>query len=77
MHDDQGQSSNTLDVLEDMRPLTSMSGQVATPEQQTDLLGIGKLDVKGLSQINFFVLKDPSAVVPREEEGQTPYLCLN
>ena len=30
------QSSNTLDALE-VRPLTSMSGQVATPEQQIDL----------------------------------------
>ena len=28
------QSSNTLDVFDQVRPLTSMSGQVATQEQQ-------------------------------------------
>ena len=33
------QSSNTLDVLNEVRPLISMSGQVATLEQQIDLLG--------------------------------------
>ena len=33
------ESSNTLDVLEEVRPLTSMSDLVATPEQQIDLLG--------------------------------------
>ena len=37
------QSSNTLDVLDEVIPLTSLSGQVATPEQKIDLLGFWKV----------------------------------
>ena len=35
-------SSNCLDVVGEVRPLKSISGQVATPEQQIDRLGLGK-----------------------------------
>ena len=62
------QSSNTLDVLDEARPLTSMSGQVATPEQQIDLLGFWDMGHERFeNHIKFYVLKDPSAVVPRRK----------
>ena len=62
------QSSNTLDVLEEVRPLTSMSGEVATPEQQIDLLGFWRVGHERFeNQIKLFVLKDPSAVAPRRK----------
>ena len=61
------QSSNTLDALE-VRPLTSMSGQVATHEQQIDLLGFWEVGHERFeNQVKFYVLKDPSAVVPRRK----------
>ena len=45
-----------------------MSGQVATPEQQIDLLGFWRVGHEGFeNQIKFFVLKDPSAVAPRRK----------
>ena len=37
------QCSNTLDVLDEVRPLASISGQLATPEQQIDLLGFWEM----------------------------------
>ena len=49
MHDDyKMQSSNTLDVVDEVRPLTSTSSQVATPEFKKKLicLGFGKLGMK-------------------------------
>ena len=62
------QSSNTLDILDEVRPLTSMSGQVATPEQQIDLLGFWDMGHERFeNHIKFYVLKDPSAVVPRRK----------
>ena len=50
------------------RCLKSISGQVATPEQQVDLLGfweIGK--TRHENQIKFFVLRDPSTPAPRRK----------
>ena len=50
------------------RCLKSISGQVATPEQQVDLLGfweIGKTRLE--NQIKFFVLRDPSTPAPRRK----------
>ena len=41
----------------------SISGQVATPEQQIDLLGFW--DERFQNQIKFYILKDPTAIVPR------------
>ena len=63
------QSSNTLDVdLNESRPLTSMSGQVATLEQQIDLLGFWEVGRERFrNHVKFYVLKDPSAVVPRRK----------
>ena len=62
------QSSNTLDVLDEVRPLTSMSGQVATPEQQIDLLGFWEVGHERFEDhIKFYVLKDLSAMVPRRK----------
>ena len=50
------QSSNTLDVLDEVRPLTSMSGQAATPEQQIDLLGFWEVGHERFEDsINFFL----------------------
>ena len=61
------QSSNTPDALE-VRPLTSMSGQVATPEQQIDLVGFWEVGHERFkNQVKFYVRKDPSAVVPRRK----------
>ena len=45
------QSLNTIDALE-VRPLTSMSGQVATPEQQIDLLGFWEVGHE--NQVKFY-----------------------
>ena len=64
------QSSNTLDVLE-VRPLTSMSGQVATPEQQIDLLGFWEV---GHERFEDSIIR--SIFCSSKEEGQTAYLCL-
>ena len=62
------QSSNTLNLIDEVRPLTSMSGQVATPKQQIDLLGFWDMGHKRFeNHIKFYVLKDPSAVVPRRK----------
>ena len=62
------QSSNTLDVFDQVRPLTSMSGQVATQEQQIDLLGFWKVGhERFVNSIKFFILKEPSASVPRRK----------
>ena len=57
-------SSNCLDVVGDVRPLKSISGQVATPEQQIDLLGFGEV---GRDHVKFYILKDPSTLVPRRK----------
>ena len=50
------------------RCLTAVSGQVATPEQQTDLLGfweVGKVRLE--NQIKFFILREPSTPAPRRK----------
>ena len=49
------QSSNTLNVLDGLRPLASMSGQVATPEQQIDLLGFWEMGMRGLKTMSSFL----------------------
>ena len=60
------QSTNALDVLDEVRLLASVSGHVATSEQQIDLLWkVGHERFK--NHIKFFVLKDTSAVVPRRK----------
>ena len=61
-------STNTLDVVDEVRPLTSMSGQVATPEQKIDLLGFRKVGQERFeNHVKFYILKDPSAAVPRRK----------
>ena len=62
------QSTSTLDIFDEMRPLTSMSGQVTTPEQQIDLLGFWEAGHERFeNHVKFYVLKDPSAVVPKRK----------
>ena len=59
------QSTNTLNVVE-VRPLTSMSGQVT--KQKIDLLGFWKVGQERFeNHVKFYILKDPSAVVPRRK----------
>ena len=49
------ESSNTLNVLGGVRPLTSISGQVATPEQ-IDLLELWEVGYERFEDsINFFL----------------------
>ena len=49
-----------------MRPLRSKSGQVATLEQQIDLLGVWEVGCERFrNHVKLYVLKDLSAVVPR------------
>ena len=63
------QSPNTPDVIDQVRPLTSMSGPVATQEQQIDLLGFWKVGHERFeNSIKFFLYsKEPSASVPRRK----------
>ena len=62
------QSTSTLDIFDEVRPLISMSGQVATPEQQIDLLGFwGVGHEKFENHVQFYILKDPSAIVPKRK----------
>ena len=49
------QFSNTLDVIDEVRPLTSMSGQVATPEQQIDLLGFWDMGHERFENTSSFI----------------------
>ena len=45
-----------------------MSGQVATPEQQIDFLGVWKVGHERFeNSIKFFIPKEPSASVPRRK----------
>ena len=59
-------SSNILDVVDEVRPITSMSGQVATPEQRINFLGFWGVGHKRF-EIKFYVLNDPSAIVPKRK----------
>lgn len=60
--------TNTLEVVNESKSLTSMSGQVARVEQQKDLGGFNEFGREWLeNQIKFFILKDPSAQVPRRK----------
>ena len=62
------QASQSLSAVGETSPLKSMSGQVATPEEEIDLIGFGDVGHKRLeNQIKFFILKDPSARVPRRK----------
>ena len=50
-------SSNILDVLDEVRPLPSVSGQVATPEQKIDLLGFWEVGQERFeNHIKFYAL---------------------
>ena len=61
------QSSNTLNIFDQVRPLISMSGQVATQEQ-VDLLGFWEVGhERFVNSIKFFILKEPSASVRRRK----------
>lgn len=54
--------------LNECSRLQSLSGQVATPEQQTDLTGFGDVGQSMfLNRIEYFILKDPSAQVPQRK----------
>ena len=45
-----------------------MSGQVATPEQKIDLLAFWEVGHERFeNQVKFYILKDPSAVVPKRK----------
>ena len=61
------QSSNILDVLDGVRPLASMSGQVATPEQQIDLLGFWEMGHERFENHVKFFSTERSAIVPRRK----------
>lgn len=65
------QTSNSLEVVDETRPLTSMGGQVATPEQQIDLLGFWKVGHDRFeSHIKCFILKlrPISVKIPRRRK---------
>ena len=48
--------------------LTSMSGQIATPEQKIDLLGFWEIGLERFkNKVKYFVLHDPSAAVPQRQ----------
>ena len=64
------QSSNTL-----VRSLTSMSGQVATPEQ-IDLLGFWEVGHEKFENHIKFICNERSICCSSKEEGQTPCVCL-
>ena len=66
------ETSNSLAVSansgQPTRCLTAISGQIATPEQQVDLLGfwdVGKARLE--DQIKFFILREPSTPAPRRK----------
>ena len=67
-------SSNTLDVLDEVQTLTSMSGQVATPEQQIDLLGFWEVGHERFE--NQILFTERSISCSTKEGGQAPYLCF-
>ena len=62
------QTSNSLEVSCENERLKSLSGQVASPEQQIDLVGFWEVGQQRLeNQIKFFILKDPSTQAPRRK----------
>lgn len=69
------QLSNTLDVLDEVRPLTTISGQVATPELKGWILGNWAWKVWESSQV--FTYTNRSIGCSTKEKGLTPYLYLN
>ena len=55
----------STNAIDEVRPLISMSGEVATPELRINLLGFWK--VRQERFVKVYILKDPSAVVPRRK----------
>ena len=70
------QSSNTLDLIDEVRSLTSMSGQVATPEQQIDLLRFWDMGHEKFENHIEFLCTKRSFSYSTKEKGQDSYFCL-